>query len=143
MSNLNTCKLGLEFEFGTVQGRHMLVEVIHSDAINRVSPESDGQAKLQLDICLPTKVTLKFSGKNANTDTIVDDQGKITADVYVKIVKIDFDGFELNEIFMHKKIKLHTEDNTKVVTSYIGFNGSVDLEFTESDVFKQYLLCNH
>ena len=143
MSNLNTCKLGFKFEFGKIDDRHMLVEVIHGDAVDIVLPELDGQAKLQLDICLPTKITLKFSGKNANTDTIVDNQGKIIADVYVKIVKIDFDGFELSEIFMHQKIKLYTEDNTEIVTSYIGFNGSVDLNFTELDVFKQYLLCNH
>lgn len=142
MSELNKCKIGFEFEFGLVEGRHMTLEVSHGQESTVVLPGHDCKSKLQFDITLPTQITFKFYGKNSNTDTVVDSEGKITADVYIKIVKIDFDGFELNENFMHKKIKLCTDDAREIVTSYIGFNGSVNFDFTESDVFKQYLLCN-
>jgi hypothetical protein len=121
----------------------MTLEVSHGRESTLVLPGHDNRARLEFDITLPTQITCKFSGKNSNTDTVLDSEGKITADVYIKIVKIEFDGFELNESFMHKKIKLCTDDAREIVTSYIGFNGFINFDFAESDVFKQYLLCNH
>lgn len=142
MLEFNTCKIGLEFEFGTVQGRHMTLEIFHDECSTIVSPGHDNKTRIEFDIALPTQILLQFKGKDPNHDTIVDDQGNITADVFVKIVKIDLDGFELNETFMHKKIKLCTDDGREIVSSYIGFNGTVYFDLIESDVFKQYLCCN-
>lgn len=141
MPKLNKCKIGFEFEFGAIQGRCMTLQVLHDDNCYMV-PGNQGTANLQFDIVLPTTINLKFSGKNPNTDTLVDHDGKIIEDMYVKIVKINLDGFDLNEIFFHKKITICTDDLQQITTSYIGFNGMINLEFNESTVFKQYLACN-
>jgi hypothetical protein len=142
MAELNTCKLKFEFEFGSIQDRRMDLEIVNDNSTLPIIPGADGRAKIQINIKLPTKVILRFGGKNANTDTIIDSQGNIINDMFVKIVKIDFDGFELGQVFLHQKIQLHTYDDQIITTSYIGHNGQITFDFTESDVFRQYLLCN-
>jgi hypothetical protein len=62
--------------------------------------------------------------------------------MYFKIVSILLDGFELNNIFLHQKIKLLTETNQEIMTSYVGLNGAVLIDLSESSVFSQYLLMN-
>ena len=142
MPKLDTCKIGFEFEFGVIQDRHMTLQILHDDNVFMVAG-SEGKANLEFDIVLPTRIVLKFSGKNPNTDTLVDSTGNIIEDMYVKITKVNFDGFDLSDMFLHKKIVLDTNDGQQIVTSYIGFNGTINFEFNESTVFKQYLSCNY
>ena len=131
-----------KFEFGLFDNRHMQVQVINGDYTNLVSPNSDNVGTVDFDIELPTCVILKFSGKNSKTDTSVDAEGNIISDMYVKINSISMDGFELNNVFLHQKIKLLTESGSEIQAPYIGFNGTVTIEMSESCVFFQYLSMN-
>lgn len=138
---LEQCKLTLKFEFGTIDDRHMTLLVNFSDGkLFLVTPSAP---ELTVDIQLPTKIDLVFSGKNYNTDTIVDQTGCIVNDIYVKVCSITLDDFNLNDIFLHQKMKLATDQGQTITTSYIGFNGIVTLDFDQSDVFSQILMLNN
>ena len=140
MLNLQACKIKFEFEFGSIDNRFMQVTVINRDQTNLVTPNDSNIGIVEIDIELPTQIILTFTGKNPDTDTLADENGNITKDIYVKIVSILLDGFELNDTYLHQKIKLLTETNQEIITSYIGFNGSIQMDLSESSVFSQYLL---
>ena len=137
---MNKCTINFEFEFGMIDNRHMNMTIQNQDNLMHVVPHLNNKATASMEIALPTEIKMTFFGKNPE-DTCIDSQGNITQDMYVKILKIDFDGFDLNEIFLHQKIKLHTEHGSEITTSYVGFNGSIVLNFPESNVFTQYLSC--
>ena len=134
----NTCEVAIEFEFGDVAGQYMTLEVSNNHSTTIVIPENP---RYSTSISLPTKLTLTTGNKNPRYHTIIED-GKIVEDVYVKIISVTLDGQHLNENFLHKKITINADDGNSHVTSYFGFNGKVDLDFSEDNVFIQYLMLN-
>jgi len=138
MNKLNRCKIKFDFEFGKINDRNMTVVITNNDQKFLVAPSDKQIQSIDFDIDLPTQVILKFAGKDPTRDTIVDKDGNITADVYVKILSITLDGFELRETFLYQKMKLVTDDGQEIKTAYIGFNGQIIIDMLESDVFCQY-----
>lgn len=142
MPNFGHCAIEFDFEFGTIKNKHMMVEIQTETESISVNPDESSKGFAKIEVDLPTCVVLKFTGKDYNTDTIVDENGKIIQDVYVKISNMRLDGFVLNEKFMHQKIKISTDQGQEFTTSYIGFNGTVQIVLSEKDVFSQYLSMN-
>lgn len=130
------------FEFGLLDNRYMQTSVTSGKYNQLVIPASNNIGTVDFDVELPAQIILKFSGKNSDTDTLIDENGNIISDMYVKIDSISMDGFELSKIFLHQKITLLTESGQKIQTSYFGFNGISIIELPESSVFSQYLLMN-
>jgi hypothetical protein len=133
----NKVNIELSFEFGEVNGVMSVDLNINRENI-KVTPENK---TVQVLTTLPTAVIISINGKKPN-DTIVDENGNIIADKYVKLTDIKFDYFPVNEIFLHQKIKFNTENHGIITTSYFGFNGEVILNFNASTVLEQILLCN-
>ncbi len=129
---LNNFILGLDFEFGSIDGRVMTLTV------NQINVESTAPS-CDVLITLPGQVELIFSGKNKSADTKVDMQGQILADMYVKILSIRLDGLELPNWVVQKKLILITENGKQLNTSYIGFNGKIVITMPEKNVFLQYM----
>lgn len=142
MDNLSSFQLTMEFEFGIVNGQIIKTLLQVDEQRIPIIPDDKGLAKIAVTVDLPAQLVLTFSNKDPNTGTLIDDCGNIIKDVFVKILSISFDGFELNEKFIHQKIKLLTETGQEIFTSYIGFNGIIVLNLTESNVFSQYVLMN-
>jgi len=141
MKKLNHCYIEIEFEFGCVNDKLMTVVLSSGDNVTQVQPELvDGQylSKPKIYLDLPAVVKLRFSGKDHNTDVIFDQDGKITQDLYVKILGVNLDGFNLNEKFIHQGLTINTTDGQTWTTSYIGFNGEILLDLSEPNVFLQY-----
>lgn len=130
MSNLSCARFEIKLEFGQLlSGKIMNAVLLHNDH------ECSG---FTVDIELPTKLTLVVSGKNMNLDCIVDNNGKIIQDLYVKILKVSLDGIDTGEIFLHQKIKLVTNDGDRIGT-YLGFNGHIDFVMDQPTVFQQIM----
>ena len=142
MPKISSCIFKIVFEFGSIDGRIMQITVVNGDFTKQVIPDKNNIATVEFGIDLPTQIMLYFTGKNANTDTLVGEDGKIISDMYVKILEVAMDGFTLNEKFLHQKMKIQTESGSEIVTSYVGFNGSMCIDLAESDIFSQYLLLN-
>ena len=130
MSDLSCARFEIKLEFGRLSsGKTMNAVLLHDD---HECPE------FAVDIKLPTKLKLVLSGKDMNLDTILDDDGKVIEDLYVKIVKVSLDDIDLGEIFLHKKIKLVTNDGDWT-GAYLGFNGHVDFVVDQPTVFQQIM----
>ena len=140
MINFNTCNLKIVFKFNECNGKLMKVEVDcgHSVILEPV----DKYAVFEQQIELPKKVIIRTSGKNHKYDTKMDESGNIYEDLAVQIESIKLDSFDLNEQYLHQKINILTESGETHTTSYIGFNGTINLDFDENNVFAQVLKAN-
>ena len=141
MQKINHCFIEFDLEFGCVNNKLMTVALSSDENITAIQPGLiDGKylAKSRLYIDLPAVVKLRFSGKDHTTDVIFDQDGKITQDMYVKILGVNLDGFNLNEKFIHQGLTINTTDGQTWTTSYIGFNGEILLDLSEPNVFLQY-----
>ena len=134
MHDFSQCKLELTFEFGATNNKYMDLDV---NGYN-VSPDCPCVTLL---ISLPTTVYLIVSNKDP-TDTIVDSNGNIVQDCYVKLSSMTIDGFNINEKFLHQKIILTTVNGFAVTSSYFGFNGTIELVLDRKSVMSQCLYLN-
>ena len=103
----------------------------------------DGYATYTGLLELPAQVTITTSGKNHRYDTKVDESGNIYEDLAVQIESIKLDSFDLNDKYIHQKINILTESGETHTTSYIGFNGTININFDENNVFAQILKANN
>ena len=143
MIKFNNCTVEFQFEFSAIAGRHMQVAItVNSNDLYTVTPTDTLVTGTKINIELPSQIVLTFFGKNHNTDTVLDSDGNITQDIFVKILSISIDGFQLNEKFLHQKLKLVTVDNQEIFTAYIGFNGNITIDLSAHTVFSQYLSMN-
>lgn len=94
----------------------------------------DGEFVYETVINFPADFKILIDGKGP-FDTQVDTDGKIVKDKYIKILNIEVDGLACRPHYVHQNITLHTADDQKIVTSYWGFNGTVTLDFSESNSF--------
>lgn len=131
----------VEFEFGILSsGRAMSVQVCYNDQCWEVPviPENR-RSKVELNVALPGTVKFVFSGKDNNHDTIVDKDGRVIEDMFVKVQRIALDGFETDTIFLNQRLNLETESNGTITTSYIGFNGVMEICMTKPTIFGQVM----
>jgi len=130
MPDLIQGRFELKLKFGQLSsGKLINADLFHEDRLC---------TGYTADITLPTKITLVVHGKDMNNDTKLDDQGNITEDLYVRIMGVYLDGFNLGEDFLYKKINLITKDGI-LTTPYLGFNGRVEFNLDQPTVFDQVM----
>lgn len=129
MKKFNQSNLELYFNFFDLDSSYMNLSVINNSELITVAPGKN--QKVSLSIEFPTEIILDISGKNLNTDTIVDESGKILADKHIVLTKVIIDHIIVPDNFLAKWPKV----NDKFNTTYFGFNGSVKLDFNEVNSF--------
>jgi len=142
--NFSHCHIRLIFEYGKIDNRLMQLTVEHNQTIYPVSPifeDNTGHAELKFVADLPTVINFLISGKGVN-DTIVDSQGNIIQDCYIKITGLFIDGFEIKPGAVDRNISVFTENNQQFTTHYLGFNGRAELRLSKSNVMSQVLFLN-
>ena len=137
MIKFNECDIKINFKY--IKCNEKLMEVRVGDTL--LDPQ-DGYATYSTLLELPAQVTITTSGKNHKYDTKMDESGNIYEDLAVQIESIKLDSFDLNEQYLHQKINILTESGETHTTSYIGFNGTINLDFDENNVFAQVLKAN-
>lgn len=128
--------LEIVLKFGELNGQTMSVELLTEDQKFLVSGVT-GKHVFSTSISFPTQIEMHFSGKNQITDTVIDENGKIIKDKYVKIESIAIDGIYLPKQYLQQGIELITNDQRKIVSDYIGFNGKIQIKFDKSNLFYQ------
>ena len=141
MTNFSNCILTLKFKFGKTNNDYMKMLATHNNIEYKILPDIGDCSTFQFNLTLPDKLILTISNKSEN-DTIIDDNGTILEDRYIQLQEASIDGFDLNYNFLHKKIKLVTFENNEIISSYFGFNGSVELIFDQPNVFQQIYSLN-
>lgn len=135
MTNFNKCKVKIIFKYHSCNNK--LMTVLVNDIL--LKPSDNNYAIFEREINLPTELVIKTAGKNHKYDTKIDADGNIYEDLAVQIESISLDSFELSDVYLHQKIKILTESGDEYTTSYFGFNGTIMLNFSESNVFSQVL----
>jgi hypothetical protein len=138
MTKFSKCNLEIDFEFGSCRNLYFSLYVDDGNSLTKVSKDDSSYST---NIHLPAIIKLKFSGKTVH-DTVMDKDNKIIEDMYVKVLAIRLDKFELNEKFIHQTINIVTDSNETHTTSYIGYNGTITLDLAETNVFSQVLTLN-
>lgn len=129
----NVSQVMLDFEVDYVNDRSMsmLIETatgsIYFDQLPR------GKFKHIIEIQFPTTVKITVSGKTAQ-DTVVDADGDIVGDTYIKLVNVTVDRMPCFMDYLHN-LTLGTESGDFIKTCYWGFNGTVDINFSEKNSF--------
>ena len=137
---VNNAILSLVLEFGSIHdGKTMNVSIQHGSNSITVVPNGSGDTKVSFPVTLPGTVCLFFSGKDSLHDTIVDSDGKILQDLFVKIKDISLDGFRTFDSMIHRFFVLETDCGQTIPTAYVGFNGKIEFHMSHSDVFSQIM----
>jgi hypothetical protein len=142
MGKFNKGAIEFKFEFVGYDNRFMNVDVKCRDNVYIVTPDQNMIGTATVDIELPDQIILNFSGKDYNADTVVDADGKIVKDVYIRIMSISVDGSRLKDNFLYQKLHIVTDDDREFTTAYIGFNGQIIIDLPKTTIFSQYLSMN-
>ena len=141
MHDFSKIQIEIDIEYSVVNSKTMDLQIICGGTSIRPSMDSQatiGVTSVQFACELPGQVTLQFSGKSYGVDTILDPQGQIAQDLYIKILRWSLDGFDLSQDFFYNKMIWHADDETTFTTPYLGKNGTLHLPFLKSNLFAQY-----
>jgi len=147
MTKFNEGVLTVKFEWGVPESTGNIFQITAYIGDDRFKPTTyleDDVLKgvLSQTVALPVNVRLFFYGKT-EADTKVNESGEIVEDMFVKITSVNLDGFEFNDSFLHKNLTLVTiPDQRSITTSFVGFNGYVDIDLNQDNVFQAYMLLN-
>jgi len=132
---MDKARIDLEFEFGLIDNRCMTV-MVNGQLVTPANPT------VSFDITLPTQFRIDYSGKDNQTDTKLDKQGNIIADLYAKITTMKLDGFPVRQKYLYHTVTMHTTTGQVFTTCYAGFNGHMQVVLDQPTVFSQYILMN-
>ena len=139
LPNFNSAKIKFKFEFSDFNGKVMNACIKNNDIVCALHPTESGPQYVELDITLPTAITLVFDGKDNSTDTSVDSNNSIVKDLYVKISNIWLDNILISDNIVCKICNLVTVNNGVINNNYVGFNGHINLDLNNNTVFEQVL----
>ena len=134
MSFLTTATLNLKFEISHVEDKSMGLTFINNNQIDIFERFDTKHLQYQTIIQFPSSLIIKTSGKQ-HGDTIMDSDGNIISDKYIKLLGIELDGLSCNEYYINDCIMLTANDGTIVQSNYWGFNGETILNFLEKNSF--------
>lgn len=97
----------------------------------------------EINLKLPDKLVFSLSGKNYNHDTIVNTQGSIVSDKYIKLVALHIGGIPVEEVNLFKICHYQTDQGTTLINPYWGFNGTVTIDINQENFVKYLLLLNN
>lgn len=135
---MNKCKLEIFFRFVGLDDKYMGVTIHHGGTVSTLQAVDDSAYSYVQEIELPTKVELEFFGKNKDTDTRIDAQGKIIADKHVILKGIKLDNVPVEPLYLRRRLCLEHE-NGVTYSNYIGFNGTMVIQFDSPNVFSQIM----
>ena len=106
---------------------------INGQSIDRYEQLSDGIFNWRTEFTFPSTLQIKLDGKQP-FDTQLDDNGKIVADKYIKLLDIVVDRLSCAKYYVNKTM-LITDQGKQIASDYWGFNGSVELDFPQQNSF--------
>ena len=127
MEKLNSSQVQLYFKFGAVHNAYMSVHVNGCPVV----PGANERSMISIPISFPGELIIELSGKNNNTDTLVNDAGEIVQDKFVQLTQVRVDKMTVNDYFLQKWPIV----NDSFATTYFGFNGQAKLTFDAPSSF--------
>lgn len=137
---MQTCELDLGFKIGHYNGSMSLEISYNNQVLDWFPTLPDDSLELKYKITLPGKLEFKVANKNINTDTQVDDQGKIIADKYVilksaSLGRVPIQEYQLHRLCLHRGI-----DGDVVNSNFWGKPGTIKIDFNCANVVTWHFL---
>lgn len=121
-------KFELLLEMGRCRGECMDIAV-SSDIKFERRVISDDLVHYQFELEWPAVIELELSGKNLQTDTVVDVDGNIIANKYIKMIEASINGFRFNERVLYQSCLFSPVGSVAKNEIYWDRNGLVKFEF--------------
>ena len=134
----NQSTVNLIFEIGHCRGRSMSMIIVNGNQQTNYDHIESKTLTWTSSLQFPAQIEITVSGKGSN-DTIVDSDGNILEDMYIKLINIQIDHLSCDPYYLNKNIVLNTKDGQQHVLQYWGFNGKVVLDFSQSNSFYWHL----
>jgi hypothetical protein len=145
MIAINNCIISFDLSFEHINNLIMqAVLIVDNERIN-INPTLDNEkytATVNACVKLPTLISLEFSGKNYNTDTLIDQQGNILKDICIKIQNMRLDGLSVGQYYLQQHLILIDDSGTEWTGPYIGRNGIMQIALKEDNIFSQFIDIN-
>lgn len=132
--------LRLEFTVSRLEHKGPTLIISNNSVTETLNNLSAGPLIYETKITFPCKFQIFMQGKGP-ADTVVDQDGNIIKDIFVRLDNINVDGFSCHPVYLHRNIWLETDCGQKIQTNYWGFNGQVNLNFDYPNSFYWSLDC--
>lgn len=126
---INQSQIVLDFEVSHTNGHSMSLTIKTDSHTDHFDQLDEGRFQYTTTVQFPTKFEIFVNGKNAN-DTLVDSNGNIIKDKYIKLNKVSVDGISCCVDYVHRLIH-ETIDGNHIQTNFWGFNGKISLDFSQ------------
>lgn len=123
----------MKLKFGLVRDEQMNMTLTYDNKSYQIEHTNP---MVSIPIMLPANIRIDFFGKDPNLDTIVKDN-KIVEDKYIQITKITLDDIPFDGKYLHQCLTINTNAGDNITTSYIGFNGVMNINLNKDTVFEQ------
>lgn len=121
---------------------HFEINVINENNLVRLNIDDIIHFNCKLN--LPSKLIIDISGKNYNTDTLIDPNGNILKDKFCKLKSMTLGNIPIKESLIFNLCRYkHDHSETEVFDTYWGFNGIVTINFDEENFIKWHLKHNN
>lgn len=133
-------KITILLSAGKIHNKTMWVEIFNNNMfVKKISEWSDKPTKVDIDTNLPCIIEFKVDGKH-KFDTIIDENGKIVADKFIKVEAISIDGKWVNQWMLEGKLLTFIpNDRQEIVTNYFGSNGVGKFSIPFDDLLEFWL----
>lgn len=126
----------IELEFSESNGL-MMTQLNGSN----ITPGQEGIHIVNLTVDIPKKLVFTFKGKQGE-DTVLDDQGLIVRDKYVKINSMSVGFVPIDQNLLYSLCR-YTRNNETVNDTFFGFNGELTIDINRDDAILWHLLNNN
>jgi hypothetical protein len=134
--NLTNCKL--VFQQGIHNGSMNMLTYVNDELIADYKNTTQETFELSVDVVLPCCFKFVLSNKNSNTDTLVDNQGQITADKFIVLKQFFLARVEIPTHKLQAACK-YTTDQGIFYDTYWGFNGQAVVDFSYNSAVEWHL----
>lgn len=128
----HTAEFKVTLDVGECNGFMRTEWYANDQLVADVMPTSTDPIDVCFNLTLPGTVKIVLSGKNMNTDTLVDDSGKTVKDKFIKIKQMSLARHPISEHVYMNLCNVTTEQGI-FTTAYFGFPGTVKISFNEAD----------
>jgi hypothetical protein len=115
---------------------------VNNVLVHDMKPNCAGTSEINFVIDLPAEIIIEVSNKNLNTDTMVDSQGRILKDKFLKVDQVHLARLPIGSQLLEQLFEIHSERGIHN-TSYFGFPGTVKFVISEADAMTWHLRHNH
>lgn len=126
MGDYSQARVEIDLVWVPFDDRLMSVSSCHDQQIWQ-SHQADHNLKCTIayDLTLPNKIKLRFSGKRQGHDTQVDSNNTVIKDLAVIVESVRLDKFTASDNLLHRCLINHTDDGDRIISHYVGFNGTM------------------